>query len=634
MKVLIGLIVVAMFAQYRGGPGLSHAHPLSVLAIPAAYGAIAALAWGSPLVRRVVALLAGGCAAAAFFAAPALAWSSVLLAVAAHACSCVLRKERPTNLVLFLAAALVGAVASRSLGAVLELPLFGVVFLGMKGLVIALFVEGCKEREETSAPLGYLVLAVTLGLVLYRVVDVVGSLSGPVEVSWAEAPFLVDMLKLDAHEPIYGPLADVNSYTYSPLLELLHHAILAPFHQELSLVVNRALTLVDLFVACVVFCWALAPHVKDGLAKLLPTRAALWGFALALLVGFSNMLVGSIHPDHPSLVCIAVALALVVHEEAFPRWLYWTALVLVTPVSVAFKLTGAGVGIGLFAVMLAERRLRECGALALSGLLSVATIPLFDATCGQFSKYAIAMQRSHSMELERLFWPPTIHFAAMTTLALVATALMRSSKDALLRRIMLLFAGISVLMLPAYLKFAGRENNLLALLVGGVILIVVAAAQHAMTPRPRMHPLLGPALALYVTMLVWTPHGSTAAGAPIPLTEQMLAVDAAMTEDDKLGERSLVPSAALWIRHGRRDVPVDRTNSAYELSYGHHPEAELFFQHIEDGRYRTVVAWSGDLERAHAPAFVDRYTRALASRYDRIYPPAGASAIYLIYRRR
>jgi hypothetical protein len=110
-----------------------------------------------------------------------------------------------------------------------------------------------------------------------------------------------------------------------------------------------------------------------------------------------------------------------------------------------------------------------------------------------------------------------------------------------------------------------------------------------------------------------------------------------MSDDDKWGAQTLVPSAALWIAHGRHDVPLDRTNSAYELFFGHHPEAELFFDHIEDGRYRSVVAWSGDLEHSGAPAFAERYVHALASRYDRIYPPKDvpiAAVAYVIYARK
>ncbi len=638
MTVWAVVITVALLAQYRGGPTLSLAHPQTLLAVLAAFGGVFSLLPAKTLHRRILAGVGGAAVAALFWAAAPLAWSTVALVGFTHLMfALVSGEQRGTDAALFLGASLVGVVAAHAVSSIHDITPFGWAFIGLKALVIALLLE--PKPSAAQRLLGSTLLVLTLGLVVVRVIDVVGALSLPVEASWAEAPFLVDMLKLDAHQPIYGPLADINSYSYSPLLELLHHMLLAPLHVELSLVANRALTLCDLFAASVVFAWAVGPHVAGGLARILP-RSSAWGFAIALLASFSSFLAGSIHPDHPTLLCVAVAFALVVREQAWPRWLWWSVLLFVTPVGVAFKLTAAGIGIGLGAVMIIERRWRECLVLAVSAALSAGTIPLFDATCGAFSTYAIAMQRSHPMEWPRLFWAPTIHFAAATALAVAITALLARGAEAetrlLLRRIGLFFGGVIVLMLPAYLKFAGRENNLMALLGAGVLLVLVSAARHALADTPRVQPLLGPSVVLYLIMLVWTPKlGATVT--PVPLAAQIQAVDAAMTEDDEWGAQSLVPSAALWIRHGRRDVPLDRTNSAYELFYGHHPEAELFFDHIEDGRYRSIVVWSGDLEHTSTLGFGELYAHALESRYTRVYPPPDvplAAVGYVIYLRR
>jgi hypothetical protein len=642
-RVLPGVVAVALFAQYRGGPTLSFARPASLLLVLTALGGVLSALPGPTWRRRALACGAGIAAGGLFvWGPPAVGWSIASLVLLVQ----VLRRCR--GVMFFAAPALVGVAAAHTsaLAGFQQITLFGWMFTALKALLIALLLEGRKEpRVVGTRALGSALLVLTIGLVVLRVMDVVGVLSGPVEVSWAEAPFLVDMLKLDAHQPIYGPLDQLNSYSYSPLLQILHHGLLSPFHAELSLVANRALGLVDVFVASVIFAWAAAPHVAAGLARLLPSRSHLWGFAIALLVGFSSLLAGSIHPDHPSLACLAVAFALALRESSWPRWLWWSALLLVTPAATAFKLTGAGIGVGLVAVMIVERRLRACLVLAASAVLSAATIPLFDATCGPFSTYAIAMQRSHPIEWPRLFWPPTIHFAAATALALAVGIGMlgRGVPDdtrTTLRRSVLLFGGVVALMLPAYLKFAGRENNLLALLILCVLVVLVAAAGDALAEGARFHPLLGPVVALYVIMLVWTPHAPSPVP-PVPMLAQMREVDAVMTDDDRVGERTLVPSAALWILHGRHDVPVDRTNTAYELFFGHHPEAELFFQHIEDGRYRSIVVWSGDLsappghEATHA--FAERYVSALDARYDRIYPPPDvplAAVVYVIYRRR
>jgi hypothetical protein len=597
----------------------------SVLAILAAgLGVAAAMKPGGRLLAMGSALASAG----VFVSSASLGWSVVAFVVLLHA---LRRRLDCAGIVMVGGAA--GAVIAHGQG-LREITLFGIGFIALKALLVGLLLDIRKPREQQpDVALGSGLLLLTLALVVARVIDVVGTLSMPVEASWAEAPLLVDMLKLDAHQPLYGPLDQVNSYSYSPLLQLLHHAVLAPFHAELSLGANRALTLVDLFAASLLVSWAVRPLVVEGLDGFFPARARVWGLAVALLVGFSSMLAGSVHPDHPSLVCVAVAVALVLREESWPRWLWWSALLLVTPVAVAFKLTGAGVGLGLGAVMLVERRFKACLVLGVSALLSVATVPLFDATCGAFSTYAIAMQRSHPIEWPRVFWAPTIHFAAATAMALGLALMLVRAGDTVgrvaLRRIALLFGGVIALMLPAYLKLAGRENNLHTLFGACVLVVLVAAA------RSDKHPLLGPTAILYITMLVWTPRAPLSV-APVPLGDQVAEVLRTMTADDRSGQKTLVPSAALWIAHGRRDVPVDRTNTAYELFYGHHPEAEIFFRHIEDGRYHSAIFWSGDVERERAPAFADRLSRALEG-YDRVYPPPNvpiAAVGYVIYSRK
>ncbi len=606
LKIAYAVIAVALLAQYRGGPALAFDLGGAVALASMVCAALSIVA-RRPVESRVLALASGALCAAIAWRAPALACATAIFAVSVHAARAALGVERRDSLVR---AALAG-VGLVSLGAASALGWFGVAFVALKALVVVLLAD----REERDARLVTpFVMLFTLALVVRRLVEVAAMAGNDGAVFWAEEPFLVDMLKLDAHRPLYGPVAELGAYTYSPGMQLAHHALLAPLHIELSLGANRALTLADQLVATALFVWALAPHVKEGIFRMLPSRADMWALGVALLAGFSSLLAGALHPDHPTLACAALAFALLVRGESLPRWLYWSALLLVTPVASAFKLTGAGVGLGLGVVMLVERRRREILVLAASALLTVATIPLFDATLGSFSEYAIRIQRSHPLEWARLALPPTIQFAAAGALAAaVSFGLLGGNASVVVRRAAIFFACLLAAFMPAYVKYAGRENNLVVLVIGAVAILVVAGARASRGP-------LVPALVVYVLALVATPKAHGAAS-PLSLEEQTAAAERALAEDDAAHEASWA-SATLLIRHGDREPPRDCINVAYELFYGKRPEAELFFDHLGDGRYRSVVMVSGDLheDATLRGQFATRLRDTLSHRYDVVYP--------------
>jgi hypothetical protein len=93
-------------------------------------------------------------------------------------------------------------------------------------------------------------------------------------------------------------------------------------------------------------------------------------------------------------------------------------------------------------------------------------------------------------------------------------------------------------------------------------------------------------------------------------------------KDDDAHHEPTWTSATLRIRHGERTPPRDCINIAYELFYGKRPEAELFFSHLGDGRYRSIVMVTSDLQvdETLRGAFAARLRAALEPRYERIYP--------------
>src|SRR5262249_4066927 len=73
---------------------------------------------------------------------------------------------------------------------------------------------------------------------------------------WAESPFMVNILKLHAGQPIFSPPGDVNSFVYSPGLEYLAYALLAPFDLALDVRWCRAVNVGLGFAAAAVAAFA------------------------------------------------------------------------------------------------------------------------------------------------------------------------------------------------------------------------------------------------------------------------------------------------------------------------------------------------------------------------------------------
>jgi hypothetical protein len=266
-------------------------------------------------------------------------------------------------------------------------------------LLVVLLADGARASRLPARALRWALSATIVCLAIFRATRVASVATLPMETGWSENPFLTNALKLDAHVLLYGDPELLNSYTYSPLLDLLHRVLLVPFGLQLSLLANRGLVLTEQVIAIAIMVWSLAPHVvmkrSDFCARL--------GLSIGLgALVLSSVVAAAVHPDHPALMCLAVAWALLLREQAWPRWAWWTALIMVTPLAVSFKLSGAGIGVGLAAAFAIEQRWRVVRVLAISGALSAATIPLFNAALGRYSFYALTVQSSHPIEWHRL----------------------------------------------------------------------------------------------------------------------------------------------------------------------------------------------------------------------------------------
>ena len=483
--------------------------------------------------------------------------------------------------------------------------------------IVVLALDGLRASRPPSPLVARLCAGALVVAIAFRVAWIASVATLPSEAFWPEAPLLVNALKLDAGEVMYGPPEELSSYTYSPLLDLMHHALLKPLHAELSIFAHRGIVVFEQLGAIAILALALRPRLRVE---------ALLAVALAAL---ANLLAPAIHPDHALLLCFAVAIALVVAEERMPRAVWWTLLVLVTPVATAFKLSGAGIGVGLALAFAFERRGRPIVALAGSAALTLATVPLFDATLGRFRFYAIDVQASHPMVWSRIVELPTTP-AGLAAIAAIALHVWmrfgaRAAASADARRVAALTACVALASLPGYVKYGGRDNNVSLLVLGAVITLLVRARD---TSERSPHATLAPAAALLATLLFRPPSPPASTAERAAAIADFDRAVSAIRDADGRGEHALVlVQTTPWIAAGHRDVPHDRFHSAVELFYGRRAEAELLFAHVADGRYATIVVGAGQLRGGGDPLgdMTARLRASIEARYDRVYPAPGVA---------
>jgi hypothetical protein len=468
---------------------------------------------------------------------------------------------------------------------------------------------------------------------------------------WSEPPALVNLLKLHAGEPFYGPMERADSYSYSPGLELAQYVLLRPFRLELALRAHRVLGLLWQTTSAVVLARALWPWLGMGLRRSLGKLAPL-AFPLLLVgllsVTLSSLLAAYVHPDHLLLLCFCASISLCLRADPFSRR-DWIGLGVLPIAATAFKLTGAGIGLGFVLASLFERRLRALGVLVVSGILALLTIPLFDATLGSFSAYALRLQASHSIEWWRmrsiLHTVPGLIFQ-LAAFACLVTSWVKPNHPTVRAscRVLLLTVGVGVTSLVAFLKHGGRENSLMPFALGGVAAILVLLGNSpAEATASRERSSAAPS-ELPILVLFWAALSSAWTAAPI-IGETRLRLVA--THDREVaflnelfgqGKHPWSQGTAAWIDAGRRTVPIDRLSSVSELELGHLPEVSACEGRLVSGEYDGLFLSASALADND---FLLRLRPRLARTYRMVEPsaePAGEWAAsrdgYVILRRR
>ncbi len=441
--------------------------------------------------------------------------------------------------------------------------------------------------------------------------------------TWSEAPFLLHMLKLRAHLPLFGPLEDAGTYVYSPGTELVHFALLRPLGLELSLPASRALVLLWQALSTGAIVAALrsvaGPALRPALGRwLVPFLVASVGSAVT-----STMLGPHVHPDQLGKLAFAAALGLVVTLPRRSERAVLVALVTLPPLAVACKLTCAGIGAGLLLVALVERRARWVLAALVGGALGLATIPLYDALVGPASLYTIRVQGARAWEWERL--PELLGSfesrALLVSIALLVALRLTGPPSEITRastRAALVTAGYALAGGAAFLKHAGIANNLVPMTIGAVVITILAVAE--LTARARAsssRAALAPALCLWAAIAISPPepplHGELRRRAEASheratrwLREQLAA------------GHSPLPSASLaaWIAAGRTDAPRDIIGPASEMFLGRWPQLAAHERRLLDGTYDGILLTSSMLLR-------NELMVSLRPRLEAVYDLAG-----------
>ncbi|MBK6693873.1 MAG: hypothetical protein IPG50_16950 [Myxococcales bacterium] len=529
-----------------------------------------------------------------------------------------------------------GALASGALRALAPAPAGGAVLFGLSALKalagLALLAEAIAPVQAPAAAparAARLVLALAVSLAGARIASVLAQSSFDAELFWTEAPFLVNATKLARGATLYGPAEELASYSYSPLLDLTHRLLLAPLGRALDLSAHRSLELVAQAGAAAIAGAALLR--RRPVSQSAPVSRS-FGVAASLVVlfaAFGSLLAATVHPDHMLGLFFAVAMALVV---APPRSapLRLALLFLVTPLAFATKLSGAGIGVGLGLWALFRRDRRDVVVLVASGAVALLTIPLFNRSLGDFTGYAIALQKAHPIHLAQLGLPPWPSYALFLAVAGAFAAWSWSALDApdrsRLGGILTLTVSMGLASLPAAAKYAGRENNAQPLYFGLSVALVFLAV---VAPRRAVAAL---ALALWGGLVTRPPTTFPTATARALAAQETDAVAAIVRDDAARGESTLVaPMVLPYLRAGVTDFARDRYASANEFFLARRPEADVLLAHVRDGRYRTIVVGNDLLAPRQGPAaaFSRRFIDAVESRYERRESSLASARIYV-----
>jgi hypothetical protein len=426
---------------------------------------------------------------------------------------------------------------------------------------------------------------------------------------WSESPFLTNMLKLHHGVAVYGAPADANSFVYSPGLEYLCYALLAPVGLHLSLTACRVVN-VAVGVAAALGAGWVQTELACATSELGRRRLVLaLTSALSGLVVFKNFTADVCHPDNLHMLHLSLAMAL--GQRALTRGDHRLALGACAALGggVLLKQTCALGALGVAVCLAIAGRARwgtkkslllPAAALATTALATAWLL----SSHGRFWTLEVLMAQPQYLTRLDSLWAldvPQLHRFPLWAAAPFCAVHALTSASERQRGYALLWLGAGCGVLPAlfaYVKHFGLWNNLVAIDLWLAMLVVptLIALSHEHLERAAEGGVgrapVGSAAAALLAMVALGGYPSKRVP-PADLYRYGAELEAKLREDRAAGRRVLVAhGTAALIRAGYREVPLDRSNSVLEMVVGRHDAlAETDARFTQRAYDRVYLNW-------------------------------------------
>ncbi len=483
-----------------------------------------------------------------------------------------------------------------------------------------------RRRRALPAILAALLLAAGLARAVPTLAQVGRRITFPYDfLIWADDYVMTELIKLRLGAPLYGPVGDVDSFVYAPGVPLLHRALLAPLHLDLSLLANRILSQLWLALAIAVSVLTAASLRRAERGGVAGKAAFAAGAAVALtLAAYASPVADSLHPGALEMFVLAIG------AYVAARWptLGWgpriAALCLLPGAALCAKQAGASLGLALAAVALSSRE-PWSRRLALAGLtvvsIGAALAALQLGTRGAFWLWGYVIPTRQPLDAGKLLALPGWVLRTLSPLsALVLLAAIRAwrrperrgskararSRAAEERCAWLRVAAVPLAYLPlgglGYLKAMGGTNNFAVPIFFGTLLVLPmlgdAIARAADGPafageKPVAGALLVAALAVG-QLVLWRPFRRVPAAIDY---EHGSAICDMIIERVGCGERVLVDQGAACVARALDRTPAaaatqrtfDRANSWAELMFAELDDQAGTEARVRAGYYDVII---------------------------------------------
>jgi hypothetical protein len=423
---------------------------------------------------------------------------------------------------------------------------------------------------------------------------------------WGDDYFMTSMAKLAAGLSVYTAVSDANSTVYPPGGPWLHHALLAPFGLDASLLANRILNQAWLVLAVTLGTMAVIELARaaGSLPASRPARGVFGAVAASVLAltAYANPVADSLHPTNLELVTLAAT------ELALASWLrlsvrarVFASLTLPVLALLAKQTAGVAVTGALAAALVLTSRgsaARRALAAAVPILaLALALTLLTTGTHGLFKTWAFDVLSRHPFDWRK---PSELSAGYVLLFApclvtVVASAVMERARlgHSDFHRALLLPLAYAPLALAALFKTMGGPNNLAVL---GFLLVLAALPIWQGS-------LFGAHEARRWTVVVVGAVAAAQLGLLYPRRRVPNALDREnariiceyASRRMRCGERVHLGRGSVCYARGGVAVPLDRLSSIVEVTVAGRA-AELGFPgRVRDTEYDVLILPMNDL---------------------------------------